>query len=313
MSITTRTLTVGCFDGSGQPVEGAIVTAQLYDKAGRSPQTDYVDDGSSSGTAFPEEVTATANASGIATLALIPNTYGSQETRWRITASHPATGAQMIRPAALIQMIDQDATLGERVDGVTVDPEASILVEDTITGAPGTDASVTNAGTSLAARLVFTIPRGAVGATGATGAQGPAGPQGEQGIRGETGPQGPQGIQGETGETGATGAAGADGDRVSAERIITGTTHTLEPADAGAVLICTNASAVTITIANNATQAIPARAVTTIIQAGDGTVTAVAGAGVTLNGAAATIGQHAALSLYQREALDVWQAIGGEV
>lgn len=50
---------------------------------------------------------------------------------------------------------------------------ATISVGTTTTGNAGTNASVTNSGTSSAAVFNFTIPRGD---TGATGAQGPAGP-----------------------------------------------------------------------------------------------------------------------------------------
>jgi hypothetical protein len=54
-------------------------------------------------------------------------------------------------------------------------PAASIAVGTVTTGAPGSSASVVNAGTSSAAVLNFTIPAGQPGATGATGATGPAG------------------------------------------------------------------------------------------------------------------------------------------
>lgn len=49
---------------------------------------------------------------------------------------------------------------------------ATITVGATTTGLPGTSADVVNTGTSAAAILEFTIPRGATGATGATGPQG---------------------------------------------------------------------------------------------------------------------------------------------
>lgn len=55
-------------------------------------------------------------------------------------------------------------------------PGATIQVNSTVTGAPGTNASVTNVGSLQAAMFNFVIPRGDVGATGATGATGPAGP-----------------------------------------------------------------------------------------------------------------------------------------
>jgi hypothetical protein len=121
----------------------------------------------------------------------------------------------------------------------------TITIGSVTTGAPGSEATITNVGTAENAILDFVIPRGDVGALGATGptgatgatgpagptgatgpqgatgpagpqgATGPAGPQGpqgdpgEQGPQGETGPTGPQGETGPTGPTGATGATGA--------------------------------------------------------------------------------------------------------
>ena len=73
---------------------------------------------------------------------------------------------------------------------------ATIMVGTTTTSVPGGNASVVNSGSSSAAVLDFTIPRG------------PQGPQGIQGIQGEQGIQGPQG---ETGATGATGPGVASG------------------------------------------------------------------------------------------------------
>lgn len=55
-------------------------------------------------------------------------------------------------------------------------PGATIQVNSTVTGAPGTNASVTNVGSLQTAMFDFVIPRGDVGATGATGATGPSGP-----------------------------------------------------------------------------------------------------------------------------------------
>ena len=64
------------------------------------------------------------------------------------------------------------------VQGIQGSPgtAATATAGTTTTGAPGTSASVVNAGTTSAAVFNFTIPRGDVGATGATGATGPAGP-----------------------------------------------------------------------------------------------------------------------------------------
>ena len=59
---------------------------------------------------------------------------------------------------------------------------ATITVGTTTTGAPGTDAVVTNSGTENAAILNFVIPRGETGATGPTGATGATGEQGPAGT-----------------------------------------------------------------------------------------------------------------------------------
>ena len=123
----------------------------------------------------------------------------------------------------------------------------TITVGTTTTGEPGTQASVTNSGTTTNAILNFVIPRGETGpqgptgATGATGATGPQGPAGTNGIDGAaatitvgattTGDPGtqasvtnvgtptdailnfiiPRGETGETGPQGPTGATGATG------------------------------------------------------------------------------------------------------
>jgi hypothetical protein len=62
--------------------------------------------------------------------------------------------------------------------GAKGDAAATINVGTTATGNPGTNASVTNSGTSSAAVLNFVIPKGADGAAGATGPTGPQGPAG---------------------------------------------------------------------------------------------------------------------------------------
>lgn len=66
---------------------------------------------------------------------------------------------------------------------------ATITIGNVQTGAAGSSVSVTNSGTSSAAKFNFTIPRGDKGETGA------------QGPKGETGSQGPQGPKGADGET----------------------------------------------------------------------------------------------------------------
>ena len=73
---------------------------------------------------------------------------------------------------------------------------------DTITGAPGSPASVTNVGTDQDAVLEFVIPQGS---------------------------EGPQGIKGETGAAGVTGATGATGAAGASDTITIRSTITAEP------------------------------------------------------------------------------------
>ena len=87
----------------------------------------------------------------------------------------------------------------------------TITIGTVTTGAPGTDATITNVGTAENAILNFVIPRGDVGATGATGTTGATGPAGATGATGATGPAGPTGPQGATGLTGPQGATGPTG------------------------------------------------------------------------------------------------------
>ena len=56
------------------------------------------------------------------------------------------------------------------------DGSATVSIGTTTTGDAGTSVAVTNSGTSTAAVLNFTIPKGDTGATGATGPTGPTGP-----------------------------------------------------------------------------------------------------------------------------------------
>lgn len=96
--------------------------------------------------------------------------------------------------------------VGPDEDGnVNVGGEATVTVDvgSTITGEPGSEASVTNSGTQQNVVLNFTIPRGA------TGAQGPKGDNGADGAPGEQGPQGPAGHDGAEGPQGPAGADGA--------------------------------------------------------------------------------------------------------
>lgn len=83
-------------------------------------------------------------------------------------------------------------------------PGSAATIEiGTVTTAPaGSDAAVTNSGTSSAAVLNFTIPQGA------TGPQGPAGVDGSPGPAGADGAPGPAGADGAPGATGPQGEPG---------------------------------------------------------------------------------------------------------
>jgi len=67
---------------------------------------------------------------------------------------------------------------------------ATIAVGSTTTGDAGTNAFVTNVGTSSAAVFNFTIPRGADGQTGPKGDKGDQGDKGDKGDQGDPGPAG---------------------------------------------------------------------------------------------------------------------------
>lgn len=75
----------------------------------------------------------------------------------------------------IIKHMVADGMQGPR--GIQGEPgnAATVAVGTTTTGSPGSVAAVSNAGTTNAAVLNFTIPRGDTGATGATGPQGPSG------------------------------------------------------------------------------------------------------------------------------------------
>jgi hypothetical protein len=121
---------------------------------------------------------------------------------------------------------------------------ATVAVGSVTTGAAGSSASVSNAGTSSAAVLNFTIPRGDTGATGTTGAAGSAatvsvgsvttGAAGSSASVTNTGTSSaavfaftiPRGDTGATGSAGATGPQGPAGAAGSAATISVGSVTT---------------------------------------------------------------------------------------
>ena len=138
-------------------------------------------------------------------------------------------------------------TGGPKGDKGDTGDAATITVGSTSTGTPGTNASVTNSGTSSAAVLNFTIPRGDKGDKGDTGATGTPGAAatisvgttttGQPGTNASVTNVGtssaavlnftiPKGAKGDTGATGATGATGSPG---AAATVSVGTTTTGQP------------------------------------------------------------------------------------
>jgi hypothetical protein len=81
---------------------------------------------------------------------------------------------------------------------------ATIAVGTVTTGAAGSQATVTNAGSDSAAVFDFTIPQGLQGETGPVGPTGDTGPQGETGETGATGPAGATGATGPMGPSGGS-------------------------------------------------------------------------------------------------------------
>ena len=92
----------------------------------------------------------------------------------------------------------------------------------------------------------------------------------------------------------------------------TGTTYTLVLADAGKLVRCSNAAAITLTVPPNSSVAFPVNTVITIEQQGAGVITITEGSGVTCNAfdGLLSAGQYAGLSLI-KVATNVWTVFGG--
>lgn len=88
--------------------------------------------------------------------------------------------------------------------------------------------------------------------------------------------------------------------------------YTLLITDAGKELICTNASAMTITVPPNSSVPFPVGTTIPVFQDGAGTVTFIAGAGVTINSrdAILVIGGQYTGAVLEQTAADVWRLYG---
>lgn len=146
--------------------------------------------------------------------------------------------------AAVLDFTIPRGDKGDKGDtGATGSPgaAATISVGTTTTGQPGTNASVTNVGTSSAAVLNFTIPKGAKGDTGATGAPGaPGSPGAAATVSVGTTTTGQPGTNASVTNSGTQSAAvlnftipkgdkGDNGNPGSAATIAVGTVTTLQP------------------------------------------------------------------------------------
>ena len=118
----------------------------------------------------------------------------------KVNGGASGTLASDLTVAVDTEWLTENVPAGEQ--GPQGDPgkAATVAVGSVTTGEAGTQAAVTNAGTSSAAVLNFTIPRGAKGDKGDKGEQGERGPEGPAGADGADGARGPQGPVGPAGE-----------------------------------------------------------------------------------------------------------------
>lgn len=119
MSLTTYTLTVRCYGLDGQIFPGALVRAEMILKG--VPNSKGLGDYQSGGTILNKVQETTADAQGVATLELVPNTAGTQDSRYVIQIRDPDTQRQLDR--ATIQMPEADSTLAQLVEEQPVTTE----------------------------------------------------------------------------------------------------------------------------------------------------------------------------------------------
>lgn len=197
---------------------------------------------------------------------------------------------------------------GDKGETGSTGPANSLTIAGVSTGEAGSSASVTIGGTSPSQTLTFAIPKGDQGIQGIQGIKGDTGSQGPQGVVGDTGEQGIQGVIGLTGEMGPqgiqgvigpTGPTGPQPSLVVADNA--NTAITLADSDNNAIIRCTSASAVTVTIPSTLAAGFSCM----VIQGGVGQITIAADSGTTLNSFGAlvkTAGLHAPASIIRVEA-----------
>lgn len=98
----------------------------------------------------------------------------------------------------------------------------------------------------------------------------------------------------------------------SVENAQTGTTYTLVLTDAGKMVTCSNASAITLTVPPNSSVAFPTNTRIDLLQYGAGQVTVAAGSGVTIYSKASALklsAQYAGATLWKKST-DTWVLVG---
>lgn len=98
----------------------------------------------------------------------------------------------------------------------------------------------------------------------------------------------------------------------SVENAQTGTSYTLVLTDAGKMVTCSNASAITLTVPPNSSVAFPTNTRIDLLQYGAGQVTVAAGAGVTIYSKGSALkmsAQYAGATLWKK-ATDTWVLVG---
>lgn len=123
---------------------------------------------------------------------------------WNVVQNGPVTGDTPMEPTpTLYQQVltaagaantaaeaanqARAALLADKENGVFDGVSPTVEVGSVTTGAAGSDAKVTNSGTSQAVKLDFVIPRGPSGPTGAPGKDGAPGQKGDPGQKGTDG------------------------------------------------------------------------------------------------------------------------------
>lgn len=97
MALTTYNLTFAVHSPEGIAIENATILAELVTPQGRAT-SDYTPQGGF----YPQQVSTTTDANGAATLALVPNTSGTTNSRYKIILLEPVTNKQLA--SEIIQM-----------------------------------------------------------------------------------------------------------------------------------------------------------------------------------------------------------------